>query len=109
MSNRITEIRERLAAVAGPAWKYNPKHEMFIGATNAVEMHDRVLDLGRDGKEYYPYRDETGSGYRITEASKRHYDRTVALGEFLEHCREDIEFLLRAVQTTPVWSGGRKL
>jgi predicted Holliday junction resolvase-like endonuclease len=95
-TTRITAIRQRLAAVQdGHPWKYNPKHEMFIGTTNALEMYGGVLDLGRDGKEYVRYEDETGHGCRLTEASKRRMARIKALGEFLESCRADMEWLLR--------------
>lgn len=98
--DRISEIRRRLAAVSGKPWNYNPKHEMFIGSTNALEMYDGVLDLGRDGKEFFPYQDETGSGYRLTEASRQRMERIKALGEFLQSCREDIEYLLALRKAT---------
>ena len=39
---RLEEIRGRLSSVAGPAWKYNPKHEMFMGTTNALEMYHQA-------------------------------------------------------------------
>ncbi len=74
MTDRIVEIKDRLSRVSGHAWTYDPKHEMFIGTTNAIKMYDRTIDLGRDE-----------SGCR---------ERTKALGDFLENCREDIEFLL---------------
>ena len=91
-------IQQRLAGVAGKPWKYNPKSEMFIGTTNSLDTYYGSLDLGRDGKEYYAYKDETGSGYRLSEDSKKRIARIKAMGEFLENCREDIEFLLSAVQ-----------
>lgn len=80
MTSRRQEIRRRLARVySGPCadgspvsrnlWKYNPKHEMFMGTAHAVETYDRTLLLGR------------GEDCR-------------ALGEFLENCREDIAWLL---------------
>lgn len=91
---RIEQIRQRLAGVTGKPWKYNPKHEMFIGTTNALDMYYEVLDLGRDHKEWFRYSDESGHGYRLTEASLKRMARTKALGEFLEQCREDIAYLL---------------
>lgn len=94
---RITEIKERLEGVAGKPWKYNPQHEMFMGTTNALEMYEDSLNLGRDGKEYAPYEDETGKGYRLTEQSRKRMARIRALGVFLENCREDINYLLSLV------------
>lgn len=95
MPERIAEIKARLAGVyPDKPWKYNPTHEMFIGSTNALEMYHGILDLGRNAKEWYEYKDETGHGYRLTEASKAQMARVKALGEFLEQCREDIDYLL---------------
>jgi hypothetical protein len=85
---RISEIRARLAGVAGKLWKYNPAHKMFVGSTNALEMYHGVLDLGRSQKEWTPH--ESGNGYRLSNSTAR----IKALGEFLEQCREDIAFLL---------------
>jgi hypothetical protein len=102
---RIKAIRNRLAGVSGRKWRYNPEHPMFIGATNAVEVVYRqevgeddypnpmLIDLGRDGKVY-----ETRDGKRqLTKASVENMKRIRAMGEFFQSCREDIGFLLDAM------------
>jgi hypothetical protein len=99
MSNGIEDIKQRLAGVVGKPWKYNPKHEMFMGTINALEMYEDTIYLGRDNKEYAPYEDATGRGCRLTPASVKRLARIKALGEFLECCREDIAHLLTRVRT----------
>jgi hypothetical protein len=96
-TEKLNEIQRRLAKVCNGKWKFNPKHEMFIGTTNAIEMYDRTLDLGRDNKEYVAYSDDMGQGWKLTPQAKRQYETTLALGEFLESCREDMQGLLNEI------------
>lgn len=94
--SRIQEIKARLAAVEpDKPWRYT-KREMFIGTTNALEMYDRVLDLGRAASHWE--RDETGNSLRMAEESRQRMERVKALGEFLECCREDIAYLLEKLE-----------
>lgn len=90
----INDIKERLQKVVGSPWKFNQKHEMFIGTTNAIEMYDRMLDLGRDSKEWIPVDDEMTKGYVLSPSSVRSLETTKSLGEFLANCREDMSYLL---------------
>lgn len=97
--DRIAEIKYRLAGVSdGHYWKFNQKHEMFVGHTNAIEMWDRNLDLGREDEVWVPYDDENSKGYKLSPQSARVNKMTKALGEFLESCRDDIQFLLAEVE-----------
>ena len=92
----IDGIRDRLRAVADglPAWVFNPSYEMFMGSTNAVELDDRFLDLGRTKKEWAAVDDGVVKGYRLTQECQRYNAHTKALGEFLANCREDMQLLL---------------
>jgi hypothetical protein len=98
-ADRLTSIRSRLAAVEdGHPWKFNPKLEMFVGFTNAVEMYDRSIDLGRSSTEWVPSTDPNVKGYQRSRESIRKDAMTRALGEFLENVREDLRELLEAVE-----------
>ena len=98
---REEEISQRLASVMdGHPWVFNPKHEMFVGCTNALEMYSQHLDLGRNMETWEPSCDSAVRGYKLSDASKRNMAQIQALGEFLANCREDIEYLLNA-PTTP--------
>ena len=94
IEHRLKEIRDRLSTVSGAPWIYNPDHPMYVGTTNALDIYHDVLDLGRNNKEWAPYQDEHSKGYRLTEASVKRMARIKALGEFLQACREDMQFLL---------------
>lgn len=93
------DIQSRIDALndAHP-WTFNPTHEMFMGTTNALEMYDRHLDLGRDHKEWVLSKDPNVKGYILSKSSIDHIARTKALGVFLEHAREDIRFLPAEVE-----------
>jgi hypothetical protein len=93
-ADELTEIRERLAAVQSDPWKYEPKHEMFVGTTHALMTYHRVIDLGRGRSEYS--KEEAGR-HTLTELSRRDNERIDALGTYLEHCREDTDRLLAEV------------
>ncbi len=101
---KVDEILTRVMRVAGPPWKYNPQHEMFVGTTHAIEMYSRTLDLGRAGGEFAPSKDPDIKGYVRTEQSKRNLAEVEALGLFLAHCREDIEYLITALQNASITS-----
>lgn len=95
---RLGEIRERLRNVSDKrTWKYNPKHEMFMGTTNAVEMYDRTLDLGRGAKQWRLSEDPDVKGYVLSEQSRREILEIRNLGEFIANCREDIAWLLEQI------------
>ena len=98
----IAELRrkvEALKAATNPSpWKFNPKHEMFMGTTNALEMYEDTLDLGRDCKEWIPVDDGNTKGYRLSDGSVKRAARIKAIGEFLETCREDTTRLLDAAE-----------
>ena len=84
--DRLRDILLRLAAVEdGHTWKFEPKHKMFVGSTNAVVMYDRVVDLGRTSEPWQ-------------KGGKRDA-LTLALGEFLENVREDLRELLENYDT----------
>ena len=96
--DRLSAIRARLAAVEdGHSWKFDPKHEMFVGTTNAIEMYDRTIDIGRESKTWTPSTDPNVKGYTISPESVRKNVATKALGGFLERCREDMRELLEAL------------
>jgi len=98
MTNKIHEIKQRLEALPFPEkpWRYDPERPMFLGTTNAIEMYDRTLDLGRNMKEYYI--NEFGN-YTLTTKAKKNMEDIKALGLFLENVREDIKYLLELVET----------
>lgn len=54
---------------------------MYIGHAHALEMYEDTLILGRNGDQ-------------------ENIQRLENLGMFLENCREDIEYLLKEVQST---------
>lgn len=95
----VNQIRTRLQAVQDAhQWKFNPKHDMFMGTTNAVEMWDRNIDLGRTMKNWTPSTDPHIKGYKLSPESIRKNAMTMALGEFLEKAREDMEYLLAQLE-----------
>jgi len=102
---RIDEIRRRLQAVIGDKprpWTYEPKHEMFMGTTHAIKMYDRVIDLGRGHHEFIPVRKGEQAdkhGYVLSAASQQEDAEIDALGKFMEQCREDMEFLLKLIES----------
>lgn len=111
-TNRVIEIRRRLQSLKDTGqmrrWQYNPKHKMYVGTTYAIEEpytslaaedndwpNPMVFDLGRAGGHWA--KDETGA-YKLTKQAQEEVARREAMGRFLESCREDIEFLLDAVE-----------
>ena len=97
IKEKINKISERLSKVIGKPWKYEPELEMFIGSTNALDIYYKIIDLGRNNKEYIPYENEYKKGYRLSDASAKEMERIKSLGEFLENCREDIQFLISLI------------
>ena len=98
---RLKAIRTRLTGVTHDArdvWAYEPKHEMFVGATNALMTRHGMIDLGRTPAEYIPYLDGGKTRYRLADWCGRERERIEALGKFLESCREDIDYLLARLE-----------
>jgi len=79
--DRISAIRASLAAVEGHPWKFSPKHVMFVGTTNAIEMYDRTIDIGRESKTWIPSSDPNVKGHTLSPESARKNATTKALGE----------------------------
>lgn len=98
-AGRLARISARLQSVQdNHAWTFNPKHEMFMGTTNAIVMWDRNLDLGRNSQHWQQSTDPCIKGYVLAPGSIKQNALTQALGAFLENCREDIEYLLTLLQ-----------
>lgn len=99
MENRIKEIKTRLSGVADlRSWTFNPSYKMFIGTTAAIEMYDRVVDLGRTSFEYTLQCNADGERkYVPTPESVRRREVTHAIGNFIANSREDITYLLSEV------------
>lgn len=96
----LEEIKSRLTAVINDdtQWEFERSHSMFMGTTNALNMYDRHIDLGRTAQDKIPqYCEDTGKllRYKLTKSAETTNKKTEALGTFFVNAREDMRYLLR--------------